>query len=77
MEGKTKKKETKNIHEGHRSRLRERFLNNGAASMEPHVMLELLLCYAIPRGDTNPIAHRLLVLLALCQQCLMHPMKSF
>lgn len=60
MEEKAKKKEIKNIHEGHRSRLRERFLKNGAASMEPHVMLELLLCYAIPRGDTNPIAHRLL-----------------
>lgn len=28
--------------------------------MPPHELLELLLCFAIPRGDVNPIAHQLL-----------------
>ncbi len=49
-----------NIHSGHRSRLRQRFVSNGLDSFLPHQMLELLLFYAIPRGDTNEHAHRLL-----------------
>lgn len=50
-----------NIHEGHRQRLRERF--EQAGSFEDYTdiqFLELLLCYARPRGDMNPVAHRLL-----------------
>lgn len=47
-------------HEGHRERLRERFLSEELNGFAPHEMLELLLTYAIPRRDTNPIAHRLL-----------------
>ncbi len=49
-----------NIHSGHRSRLRQRFVSDGLDSFLPHQMLELLLFYAIPRGDTNEHAHRLL-----------------
>ncbi len=49
-----------NIHAGHRSRLRQRFIENGLDSFLPHQKLELLLFYAIPRGDTNVHAHRLL-----------------
>lgn len=49
-----------NLHEGHRSRLRERFIKDGAKSFEPHNLLELLLFYAIPRRDTNELAHRLI-----------------
>lgn len=60
MAGKTGNKTEKNLHQGHRERVREQFLKNGAATMEPHVLLEMLLFYAIPRGDTNPTAHRLL-----------------
>ncbi len=48
------------MHEGHRQRLKQRFLNEGIDSFEPHEVLELLLFYAIPRADTNPIAHRLI-----------------
>ena len=48
------------LHAGHRERLRSRFLENGLDTMENHVALELLLFYSIPRGDTNPIAHRLI-----------------
>ena len=48
------------IHEGHRQRLLRRFLEEGLEHFEPHNKLELLLFYAIPRRDTNEIAHRLL-----------------
>ncbi|MEG0767107.1 MAG: DNA repair protein RadC [Clostridia bacterium] len=47
-------------HSGHRERLRTRVLSNGLESMLPHEVLELLLCYAIPRRDVNPLAHQLL-----------------
>ena len=48
------------VHDGHRERLRSRFLEHGADMMEDHTLLELLLFYACPRIDTNPLAHRLL-----------------
>ena len=48
-------------HEGHRERLRARFLRDGnMTGFAPHEALELLLTYAIPRKDTNLIAHRLM-----------------
>ena len=49
-----------NIHEGHRKRMRERFMKSGLDDFAPHNVLEFLLFYSIPRGDTNPIAHRLI-----------------
>ena len=49
-----------NIHEGHRKRMKERFMKSGLDDFAPHNVLELLLFYSIPRGDTNPIAHRLI-----------------
>lgn len=49
-----------NIHEGHRDRMRRRFLDEGADGMETHEILEMLLYGTIPRGDTNEIAHHLL-----------------
>ncbi len=48
------------IHDGHRERLRARFLNEGLKNMEPHSVLELLLTCTIPRRDVNALAHRLL-----------------
>lgn len=48
------------IHEGHRQRLKERFLKDGLDHFEELYVLELLLYYCIPRVDTNPIAHGLL-----------------
>ena len=47
-------------HKGHRERLRKRFIENGLDGFEEHQALELFLFYAIPRKDTNPLAHRLL-----------------
>lgn len=47
-------------HAGHRERLRRKFIENGLDIFEPHQALELYLFYAVPRKDTNPLAHRLL-----------------
>ena len=47
-------------HEGHRQRLKNRFLNDGLSGFEKHNILELLLFYSIPQKDTNDIAHELL-----------------
>ncbi len=48
------------IHEGHRERMKRRFLENGLDSFSDHNILELLLFYAVPRRDTNILAHRLM-----------------
>ena len=48
------------MHEGHRERLRKRYFENGVDGMQPHEVLELALFYAIPRKNTNVIAHELL-----------------
>lgn len=47
-------------HAGHRERLRARFRREGLAGFAPHEVLELVLTYAIPRVDTNAIAHALI-----------------
>ena len=52
--------DAENEHLGHRERLRERFRQAGLSGFAPHEALELLLTYAIPRRDVNPLAHRLL-----------------
>ena len=49
-----------NEHTNHRQRLKNRFISQGLSGFDDHQILELLLFYAIPRIDTNPIAHRLL-----------------
>lgn len=48
------------IHDGHRQRLKARFLREGLDHFDEIQVLELLLFYCIPRQDTNPIAHGLL-----------------
>lgn len=53
-------KEEKNIHEGHRERLLETVLNCGLENVSPIVAVEYFLTYIFPRGDVNPLAHRLL-----------------
>lgn len=49
-----------NVHRDHRKRLKEEFRKRGIEYFEDHKVLELLLFYAIPRTDTNPIAHELI-----------------
>ena len=47
-------------HAGHRQRMRERFLAGGLEGFADHEVLELMLFYAIPQRNVNPLAHRLL-----------------
>ncbi|MDO4852767.1 MAG: DNA repair protein RadC [Clostridia bacterium] len=49
-----------NLHAGHRKRQRDQYLATGVAGMPDHALLELLLSFAIPRRDVNPLAHRLI-----------------
>ena len=49
----------KHHHTGHRQRLKAEFLARGLEGWPDHKVLELLLCYAIPQGDVNGLAHEL------------------
>lgn len=50
-----------NVHAGHRKRLRQRFINDGNLNnFQSHEVLELLLFYALPRRDTNALAHKII-----------------
>lgn len=50
----------KSIHAGHRERLRQRLRTAGLSAFSEHEVLELLLTYAIPKRDVNPLAHELI-----------------
>lgn len=56
----TKSEDAAGVHGGHRQRLKDQFLTHGMDPIHDVNVLELILFYAIPRQDTNPIAHRLL-----------------
>lgn len=51
---------SENIHSGHRERVKKKFHDFGLESFTDIEALELLLMYAIPRRDTNELAHALL-----------------
>ena len=57
---KTVSEKPKNLHEGHRERMKKEFLANGLDNLPEHKMLEILLFYCIPRRDTNELAHELI-----------------
>ncbi len=50
----------KNIHSGHRKRVKANAIKNGFSQLEEHKLLELMLFYSIPREDTNELAHKLI-----------------
>ncbi len=50
----------KNVHVGHRTRLKHKLVNDSSETIEPHELLEILLFYCIARRNTNEIAHELL-----------------
>lgn len=56
----SEKNEKNSIHTGHRERVKSAVAEHGFQQLEDHKLLELLLFYSIPRGDTNELAHRLL-----------------
>lgn len=47
-------------HDGHRERLRKRFLAAGATGIADYELLELVLFRALPRGDVKPLAKLLI-----------------
>jgi DNA repair protein RadC len=47
-------------HLGHRSRLRQRFMNGGPSALPDYELLELVLYRAFPRGDQKPLAKALI-----------------
>jgi len=49
-----------NVHDGHRARVKRRFLEHGLDNFDEHTVLELLLFYALPQRDVNPLAHTLI-----------------
>ena len=51
--------EERNLHDGHRDRMREKLLKN-PDSLSDHELLEILLYQFIPRKNTNEIAHNVL-----------------
>lgn len=63
------------IHDGHRQRLKDRFLKQGLDGFTDIQVLELLLFYALPRRDTNPIAHDLLKRFGSVRQVLEAPVE--
>ena len=64
------------IHDGHRQRLKERFLREGMDHFTDIQVLELLMFYSIPRQDTNPIAHALLKHFGSLSQVLEAPVEE-
>lgn len=64
------------IHTGHRQRVKERFLTEGLDHFSDIQVLELLLFYAIPQKDTNPIAHALLNKFGSLPQVLEAPVEE-
>lgn len=48
------------LHAGHRERIRKRILEQGISSLAEHEVLEYVLFFAIPRKDTNELAHQLI-----------------
>ncbi|MCL2664477.1 MAG: DNA repair protein RadC [Defluviitaleaceae bacterium] len=52
--------EIKNIHEGRRERIRQRYIENGLENFAEHEVLEFLLFYCYPQRDTNAIAHKMM-----------------
>ncbi len=53
-------KTKENIHQGHRERLTDLVLSSGIDSVSDVQSVEFFLTYIFPRGDVNPLAHRLL-----------------
>ncbi|HEY5583160.1 MAG TPA: DNA repair protein RadC [Ruminiclostridium sp.] len=50
----------KKLHEGHRQRVKTRYLSEGLDAFEDHQVLELLLFFGIPMKDTNELAHKMI-----------------
>ena len=56
-------------HSGHRERMKKRFVEHGLDNFDDINVLELLLFFAVPRRDTNELAHRLIERLEASKPC--------
>ena len=63
-------------HDGHRERLKKRFLEEGLDSFQPHEVLELFLFYCLPRVNTNELGHELITRFGGLQQVLQAPAEE-
>ena len=63
-------------HKNHRQRLKQRLREEGLDHFSDVQFLELLLCYCIPRKDTNGIAHDLLSHFGSVSQVLEAPLEE-
>ena len=64
------------VHDGHRKRMRQRFMEEGLDQFTDVQVLEILLFYCIARQDTNPIAHALLDHFGSLSQVLEAPVEE-
>lgn len=53
-------KDIKNVHSGHRDRMRAKLLKRGIDAFDDHEILEFLLFYVNKRKNTNPTGHKLM-----------------
>lgn len=51
---------TEKLHDGHRKRIKARYLAEGLDFFADHQVLEMLLFYCIPLKDTNELAHKMI-----------------
>ncbi|MET0375761.1 MAG: DNA repair protein RadC [Rhizorhabdus sp.] len=61
--------------DGHRERLRERFLKAGSDALADHELIELLLFTAIPRRDTKPLAKQIIATFGSFEEALAAPVE--
>ena len=64
------------IHDGHRQRVRDRFLEEGLDGFNEHQVLEMLLFYCFSRKDTNELAHKLISEFGSLSRVLEAPVKE-
>lgn len=64
------------VHNGHRQRVKDRFRKEGLDGFDELHVLELLLFFGIPQGDTNELAHELLNRFGSLPQVLEAPVEE-
>lgn len=66
----------KDLHDGHRERMMEKFRKNGIGVFEDHEKLEVLLYQILPRINTNDIAHELINNFGSLKNVLLEPVED-
>lgn len=76
IRGENMEQKKTSIHRDHRKRVKDRFRQEGLDHFDELHILELLLFYGIPQGDTNPLAHALLDRFGSLEQVLDAPREE-